>query len=111
MTLLEINNVSKWFGGIVAVREVTFNVDEGEILGLIGTIAPNIQTAIDAGSLGLGTLEAGTIQYKPSTYQAGQAARDGMTVNVNAGVITDMQEFGRVTNEALNEFYASGGSR
>lgn len=82
-----------------------------EILGLIGTIAPDIQTAIDAGSLGLGVLEAGTIAYKESTYQAGQAARDGMTINVNAGVITDMQEFGRVTNEALNEFYAVGGSR
>ena len=54
-----------------------------EILGLIGTIAPNIQTAIDAGSLGLGVMEAGTIAYKESTYQAGQAARDGMTtVNV-----------------------------
>ena len=83
-----------------------------EILGLIGTIAPDIQTAIDAGSFGLGVLEAGTMAYtKPSTYRAGQAERDGLTVNVNAGVITDMQEFGRVTNEALSEFYASGGSR
>ena len=52
-----------------------------EILGLIGTIAPNIQTAIDAGSLGLGVMEAGTIAYKESTYQAGQAARDGMIVS------------------------------
>ena len=83
-----------------------------EILGLIGEIAPDIQTAIDAGSFGLGVLEAGTMAYtKPSTYRAGQAERDGLTINVNAGVITDMQEFGRVTNDALNEFYAVGGSR
>lgn len=82
-----------------------------ELLGLIGQIAPNIQAAIDAGSFGMGVPEAGRINYKESTHQAGQAARDGMTINVNAGVITDMQEFGRVTNDALNEFYAVGGSR
>lgn len=52
-----------------------------EILGLIGTIAPNIQTAIDLGSFGLSTLEAGTVAYKTSTLQGSQAARDGMVVN------------------------------
>ena len=82
-----------------------------EILGLIGTIAPNIQTAIDAGSLGLGTLEAGTIQYRPSTYQAGQAARDGLTVNIEAGVVTDPASLGRTAVEAINEYYASGGEK
>ncbi len=34
--LLELNKVSKTFGGLVAVNEVSFNVNEGEILGLIG---------------------------------------------------------------------------
>ena len=82
-----------------------------EILGLFGTIAPNIQTAIDAGSLGLGTLEAGTIQYRPSTYQAGQAARDGLTVNIEAGVVTDPASLGRTAVEAINEYYASGGEK
>jgi len=82
-----------------------------EILGLIGTIAPNIQTAIDAGSLGLGVMEAGTIAYSGSTYQAGQAARDGLTVNIEAGVVTDPASLGRTTVEAINEYYATGGEK
>jgi branched-chain amino acid transport system ATP-binding protein len=34
--LLELDEVSKRFGGLQAVRELSFNVNEGEILGLIG---------------------------------------------------------------------------
>ncbi len=36
MSLLEIKNVSKTFGGLAAVSHVTYSVDQGEILGLIG---------------------------------------------------------------------------
>jgi branched-chain amino acid transport system ATP-binding protein len=34
--LLELQKVSKRFGGLQAVRDLTFNVNEGEILGMIG---------------------------------------------------------------------------
>ncbi len=34
--LLEVTNVSKRFGGVLAVRELDLRVEEGEILGLIG---------------------------------------------------------------------------
>ena len=34
--LLEIRNVTKQFGGLVAVKDVTLDLKEGEILGLIG---------------------------------------------------------------------------
>ena len=36
MALLEVKNVSRRFGGIVALDEVSFEVGEGEIVGLIG---------------------------------------------------------------------------
>ena len=35
-TVLEVRNLSKRFGGIAAVNDVSFDVREGEILGLIG---------------------------------------------------------------------------
>ena len=35
-TLLEVRDVSKRFGGLQAVCDVSFDLDEGEILGLIG---------------------------------------------------------------------------
>lgn len=36
MSLLKIQNVTKRFGGLVAVNNVSFAIDEGEVLGLIG---------------------------------------------------------------------------
>jgi branched-chain amino acid transport system ATP-binding protein len=36
MTLLSIDNLSKSFGGLMAVNEVTFDVEAGSIVGLIG---------------------------------------------------------------------------
>ncbi|HWV97846.1 MAG TPA: ABC transporter ATP-binding protein [Xanthobacteraceae bacterium] len=36
MALLEVDKVTRRFGGLVAVNHVSFNVGEGEILGIIG---------------------------------------------------------------------------
>jgi branched-chain amino acid transport system ATP-binding protein len=36
--ILDVTGVSKYFGGIKAVRDVSFNLEQGEILGLIGPI-------------------------------------------------------------------------
>jgi len=36
MALLEVEGLSKSFGGVVAVKDLRFSVQEGEILGLIG---------------------------------------------------------------------------
>ena len=36
MALLEVKNLTKMFGGLKAVGNVSFHVDEGEIMGLIG---------------------------------------------------------------------------
>jgi branched-chain amino acid transport system ATP-binding protein len=36
MNLLEVKKVSRFFGGITAVKDVSFNVQQGGILGLIG---------------------------------------------------------------------------
>ena len=36
MALLEVEHLIKAFGGLLAINDVSFNVEEGEILGLIG---------------------------------------------------------------------------
>ena len=36
MSLLQVRNVSRFFGGLAAVSDVSFDVNQGEIVGLIG---------------------------------------------------------------------------
>jgi branched-chain amino acid transport system ATP-binding protein len=45
--LLEVRNVTRRFGGIVALDEVSFDVDEGEIVGLIGPNGAGKTTAFN----------------------------------------------------------------
>ena len=36
MTLLSLDHITKRFGGLTAVNRVSFSVDEGQVVGLIG---------------------------------------------------------------------------
>ena len=36
MTILELKNVSKFFGGLAANTDISFSLEEGKIIGLIG---------------------------------------------------------------------------
>lgn len=36
MVLLEINNLSKNFGGVIALKDVTMKIEQGELVGVIG---------------------------------------------------------------------------
>lgn len=67
MALLEVNNLSKRFGGVKALDDVSFSVLEGSIVGLIG---PN-----GAGKTTLFNLIAG--MYQPD---AGQVLFEGRSV-------------------------------
>ena len=47
MKLLEIENVSKAFGGVLAVNRVSFHLNQGEVLGLIGPNGAGKTTLFD----------------------------------------------------------------
>ncbi len=47
MALLEVREVTRRFGGIVALGEVSFDVEEGEIVGLIGPNGAGKTTAFN----------------------------------------------------------------
>ena len=59
--VLEIENLSKSFGGIHAVRDCTFTVTQGQVLGLIGPNGAGKSTVVDLVS-GFGRPDSGSVR-------------------------------------------------
>ena len=63
MSLLEVIKVSKHFGGVVALSDVDFNVEKGEIVGLIGANGAGKTTLFSVIS-GFYAPTAGNVKFK-----------------------------------------------
>ena len=101
MTLLRCESVSKSFGGIRALRELTASVEENEIVGLVGPNGSGKSTLINVLS-GLYAADAGSVRFEeldllslpPEKISAVGVARtfqiprpfDTMTVRENVAV-------------------------
>ena len=62
MALLEVNQLEVHYGMIRAVREVSFHVDEGEIVSLIGANGAGKTTTMQS-IMGLIPIKGGTVTY------------------------------------------------
>ena len=60
--LLEIENLTKSFGGIHAVRNCTFSIPEGQVVGLIGPNGAGKSTVVDLVS-GFGRPDSGSVRF------------------------------------------------
>jgi len=60
--LLEIENLTKSFGGVDAVRNCTFSVPEGQVTGLIGPNGAGKSTVVDLVS-GFGRPDSGSVRF------------------------------------------------
>jgi len=63
MRVLEAEKVTKYFGGLAAVSNVDFHVDQGEIFGLIGPNGAGKTTLFNLVSAAL-VLKSGVIRFK-----------------------------------------------
>src|SRR4030042_5820320 len=62
MKLREVENVSKAFGGILAVNQVSFHLNQGEVLGLIGPNGAGKSTLFNI-IIGIFKPNAGTVRF------------------------------------------------
>jgi len=63
MALLELNGVTKYFGGLAALRDVNLRVSAGEIIGLIGPNGSGKTTLFNV-ITGIYPLTRGSIRFK-----------------------------------------------
>ncbi len=63
MHLLEVNNLTKRFGGLTAVNNVSFHVDEGEVVGIIGPNGAGKTTLFNLVS-GFLKPDSGTVKFR-----------------------------------------------
>jgi branched-chain amino acid transport system ATP-binding protein len=63
MSLLNVQNLSKSFGGIVVIQDLSFSVNEGEILGVIGPNGSGKTTLFNLVTGFLGA-NSGTIEFQ-----------------------------------------------
>ncbi len=82
MTLLEISDLEKHFGGLPAVGGVSFTVDEGEIVALVGPNGAGKSTLLKAIG-GMQTASSGRVRFAGTDitrYQPHQARRAGIAM-------------------------------
>ena len=72
--LLHVDNVSKRFGGIQALRSVSFEVGEGEVLGIVGPNGAGKSTLVDV-ITGLQTADSGRVVLDGVDLRERTAAR------------------------------------
>ena len=60
--ILELNNVRKVFGGLVAVDDVSFHINKGEIIGLIGPNGAGKSTIVNL-IMGVHKADGGAIRF------------------------------------------------
>jgi len=110
MPILEGTGVTKHFGGLAAVSNVNFHIDQGEILGLIGPNGAGKTTLFNLTSAAL-TLKSGTIKFKGeniTNFKPHRVCRLGLARTFQAvKVFTHLSAFENVLLGSL--FGASNG--
>ena len=79
--LLELENVTRTFGGLTAVNDLTFHLDQGEVVGLIGPNGAGKTTAFNLIS-GADKPSSGIVRFKGaivSGLKAHQVCMRGLT--------------------------------
>jgi len=104
MSLLEIENVTRRFGGLIAVDDVTTRVEAGELVGLIGPNGAGKTTLFNLIS-GFTTLSSGAVRFKGEAIHGSKpheiAVRGMSRTFQNLRVFPNMSVFDNVSVGAV----------
>ncbi len=109
--LLEVHGLTRRFGGLVAVNDLTFEVNEGEMIGLIG---PNGSGKTTTFSMLSGALKpsAGTIAFNGERIEgikANRVCRKGLARTFQ--VVQPFPDITATENVMIGAFVNVGGAR
>jgi ABC-2 type transport system ATP-binding protein len=105
MTVIEVENLHKRYGRRVAVRDVSFTVDRGEIFGIVGPNGAGKTTIVEC-TVGLRRPDGGRITvlgHDPRHDR--RAVRDTVGVQLQAGQLPDRLRVGEAI-DLYGSFYA-----
>ena len=75
MSILEVNNVSKSFGGVKANVDISMNVEKGKIVGLIGPNGSGKTTLFNS-IVGTYPIDGGSIKFNDCLLYTSPSPRD-----------------------------------
>ena len=107
-TLLELRSVSRRFGGLAAVNDVSLSVNRGEIIGLIGPNGAGKTTLVNV-ITGVHPASAGTVVFDGrdvTRFAPWQAARAG--IGRTFQIVQPFPELTVVENVAAAALFAGG---
>lgn len=111
MTLLEVRNATKRYGGIAAVSDVSFEVRSGEILGLIGPNGAGKTTLVNL-ITGVASLTHGSVTYDGRSLAGLRPHQIGrMGIARTFQVVRPFANLSVLENVAVGAMYGSGGAR
>ncbi|NLG64679.1 MAG: ABC transporter ATP-binding protein [Actinobacteria bacterium] len=108
MSMLEVRNLTKRFGGLVAVNSLTFDVEQGDILGLIGPNGSGKTTTFNMLSGAYKPTE-GTITYNGERLdglKANKICKKGLTRTFQ--VVQPFPDLTAVENVMIGAFSQTG---
>jgi branched-chain amino acid transport system ATP-binding protein len=107
--LLEVLNVTKYFGGLPAVHGVSFSIDAGELVGLIGPNGAGKTTLISLIS-GTKRLSAGEIRFKGQRISEKPPHRIGrLGIARTFQVVRPFRSMTVLENVAVGAFFGAHG--
>jgi branched-chain amino acid transport system ATP-binding protein len=109
-TILEVKNVSKRFGGLHAIKDVSFTLNKGEIVGLIGPNGAGKTTLVNL-ITGVLTATSGSVVFNGRDVTAQkphQAARSGLARTFQ--IVQPFPQMSVLDNVTAGALFAAGAS-